>query len=55
MNKILINILDYREVLVKLSESVSHEATKAKLTEFAEVKQDESQNLKKLIKYPFSY
>lgn len=50
LNKILTNTLDYKEVLVKLSRSVSHGATQEKLTEFAEVKQEESQNLMKLVK-----
>lgn len=50
LNKILTNTLDYKEFLVELSKSVSHEETKKKLEEFAEVKQDESQNLMKVIK-----
>lgn len=50
LNKILTNTMDYKEVLVKLSRSVSHAATQEKLTEFAEVKQEESQNLMKLVK-----
>lgn len=49
INKILTNTLDYREVLMKLSDTISHEATSEKLREFAEIKQDESQNLIKII------
>lgn len=49
LNKILTNTLDYREVLQKLSKSVSHETTSKKLSEFAEIKQEESQNLMKVI------
>ncbi len=50
LNKILTNILDYKSVLLDISKSISHEATKDKLHEFAEVKEKESQNLMELIK-----
>lgn len=50
LNKILTNTLDYKEVLSKLSQSISAEATRDKLREFAEVKEEESQNLMKCIK-----
>ncbi len=50
LNKILTNTLDYKSVLLNLSKSLSHEATKNKLKEFAEIKEKESQNLMKLVK-----
>lgn len=50
LNKILTNTLDYKSVLLELSKSISDEATKNKLKEFAEIKEKESQNLMKLVK-----
>lgn len=50
VNKILTNILDYKSVLLSLSESISQEATKHKLREFADIKESESQNLMDLVK-----
>ena len=50
LNKILLNTLDYQEVLAKLSRSVPHEATRDRLREFVEVKEKESQNLMNSIK-----
>lgn len=50
LNKILTNTLDYKSVLLDISKSISHEATKNKLREFADIKEKESQNLMKLVK-----
>lgn len=50
LNKVLTNTLDYKSVLLDLSKSISHDATKNKLNEFAEIKEKESRNLMKLIK-----
>lgn len=49
LNKILTNTLDYREVLLKLAESVSHQATQDKLEEFAKVRKKQSEDLILLI------
>lgn len=50
LNKILTITLDYKEVLEKLSKSISHDATKDKLRELAQVKNTESQQLMDIIK-----
>ncbi len=50
LNKILTNTLDYKSVLLDLSKSISHQATKNKLREFAAVKEKESQKLMELVK-----
>jgi len=50
LNKTLTNSLDYKDVLTTLSKSVSQEATRKKLNELAEVKDQESHDLMELIK-----
>ncbi|MBC7000890.1 hypothetical protein [Cytophaga sp. FL35] len=49
LNKILINTLDYKEVLGKLASSITHGATGDKLKELAEVADRESKSLVKII------
>ncbi len=49
LNKILTNTLEYKTVLEKLEELVSHDATKEKLSELAKIREKHAQDLIKMI------
>lgn len=49
LNKVLTNTLDYKEVLHKFGDTVSHQVTQDKLNEFSKVADKESKTLIQLI------
>ena len=49
LNKILTNILEYKDVLIQLEKIVSHGTTKEKLSDLAKVREKYSQDLIRII------